>query len=398
MPTTTTTTTRAKRYIRSDNPGNFQFTIRRLEINAEICRAGAIRYDHLASLHPDFPQHALYPTTQLFFDNGFCNRPGSQEELHRLVPGRLPTFITPDRWGARLHRAFFADPVAYPKYTYQNNPVTRASLNQLLQQGHISREDYVQQTRKLQASTGHLVHEINKTKTLLDYRLGARTVDDLTFFTESELWVKFAPNDQLVQPIYDINDLPTLRAHDFKKSRLENLSAPQSTIPLQLKTKIDWAVKLPGNSHLQTMTIPVTTQPDAYFAHQRNNNFKAFFLEHDEGTETILPGRNLRQSLHLFRETSLYQKLLISIAAFRHRAHVKQFGITSFSVIIITTTPERVDKIIDELAPLLFQFKIHPNFVLLTDQETLARHDNNPYRPDYIHLNLAGDYVHLLDV
>lgn len=396
--TTTSTTTRAKRYLRSDNPDNFLMTRRRLLLNAEICRAGAIRLDHLAQLHPDFPLHALYPTTQLFFDNGFANKPGAQEELHRLVPGRLPTYFTPDRWGVRLHRAFFPDPVPYPKYTYQNNPTTRASLTRQLEQGDLSREAYIQQLRKLQASTGHLIHEVNKTKSLLDYRLGARSLSNLTFFTEADLSMKYAPNQHLTKPLYDIDNLSTLKAHDFKRINLDNLPAPSTTTPLKLKTTIDWAVKLPGNSNLTSMTIPVTTHPDGYFAHSRAGSITPFFFEHDEGTETILPGRHLRQSLHLFRETSLYQKLLIYLAAFRRRVHVKQFGITSFSVIIVTTTPGRVDKIIEALAPLLFELKIHPNFVLLTDQETLSNHDNNPYRSDYVHLNLAGDFVHLLDV
>ena len=42
-----------------------------------------------------------------------------------------------------------------------------------------------------------------------------------------------------------------------------------------------------------------------------------FFLESDEGTETILPGHTIQQSMQLFYDTSLYGKYLIYAAAFR---------------------------------------------------------------------------------
>lgn len=399
MNTTSTTTprTRAKRYVRSKNPSNYQFTKRRLEVNAEICRAGAIRLDHLANLFPDFPLDAFYRTNHLAFDNEFINRPGAQEELHRIVPGRLPTYITSDRWGVKLHRTFFSDPVAYPKYTYQNNPITRASLKRLLEQGHLSPEQYIKHVRSLEVSAGHLIHDVNKTKTLLDYRLGART-ENIEFLNEPELWINYAPNDELNVPAHDIDQLPKLRAHDFKHRPPASPTRPKASIPLELKSQIEWGVKLPGHSTLQTMKIPVSTRPDGYFAHRKNGQLKPFFLEHDEGNETILPGRDLRQSLYLFREPSLYQKIVIYNAAYHHRAHVHKFGVTSFKVIIVTTTQERADNIVDGLGDQLLPLGIKPNFVLVTDQETLAKHDNNPYRSDYIHLNLAGDYVHLLDV
>ena len=68
-------------------------------------------------------------------------------------------------------------------------------------------------------------------------------------------------------------------------------------------------------------------------------------------------------------------------------------------VITVTTTPKRVDHIINTLAPLLRRAaNIHSNFLLFADRETLARYDNNPYHPEHFHRNLEDKSVHLLDV
>ncbi|HUS96409.1 MAG TPA: hypothetical protein VMX97_06705, partial [Hyphomicrobiaceae bacterium] len=168
-------------------------------------------------------------------------------------------------------------------------------------------------------------------------------------------------------------------------------------IQLRLATKIDWDVLIPGSANLQSLTIPVATEPDGYFAtHTAQDDF--FFVESDEGTETILPGKHIQQSLQLFSATSLYAKYLVYSAAFRKRAHFKQFGIPSFRVITITSTPRRVEQIIERLGDLLTgePLHIHPGFFLFTDRQTLASFDNNPFHPEHRHKTLAGDDVTLL--
>jgi hypothetical protein len=391
-----TTTTLAKRYTRLAHPPNFELTKRRLEINADICRYGLIRQDQLAALHPEFPYHALCPTLRLFFHNGFVARPREQEHVHKRVPGRLSTYLAPDRRGVQLHSAFFPDPVPTPKYSQQHESPTWQTLRARKNDQPVDWDAELRTHDKQRLTWGYMRHQHTTTTTALHYRLGAASVPGLSFFTEADLWTRYAPQSQLNQPVFSFDDIPSLRAHEFLAQPPENLAPAKARTPLQLKTRIDWPVRLPGNSQLTTLTIPVSTQPDGYFAHQQTAQPKFFFLESDEGTETILPGRNLRQSLHLFRETSLLQKYLIYIAAYRRRAHLKQLGITSFAVITVTTTPRRVGQIIERLAPHLAPFKIHPNFLLFTDRETLARYDNNPYHPDHVHTNLAGNDVDVL--
>lgn len=357
----------AKRYVRRDNPPNFELTERAIRINSEVCRRPLIRKDQLRLLFPEISDRPFDYIISNLFHNGFIARPRQQQELHNQVTGSLPTYLTPDRRGVHLHSAFFPDPVATPKYTQDNNRMT----------------------------WGYMRHQHTTTTTLINYQTGAQTVPDLTFLSEPELWGRYAPKDVLNQPTLSLDDGRKLMAHDFIANPPE-LRRRSTKIALQLSAHLEWPVHIPGQAGLATTTIHARTQPDGYFAQQHDRtNF--FFLESDEGTETILPSKATRHSMQLFYDTSLFAKYLIYIAAFRKRAHVKQFGIPSFQVITVTTTPRRVSQIIDRLYAILTRdpLRIHPNFFLFTDRTTLAQHHNNPYHPGHHHKNLAGDDIQL---
>lgn len=243
---------------------------------------------------------------------------------------------------------------------------------------------------------GYMRHQHTTTSTLINYQANTLIEPHVSFLPEPELWARFAPNAKLNQPVFDIDAFATLMAHDFIANPPEQSVSQKSKTPLQISSRLDWAVHIPGDKDLKTLTLSVSTQPDGYFALETNKpNF--FFFESDEGTETILPGKDIRQSMQLFTDTSLFAKYLTYIAAFRKRAHEKQFGITSFKVVTVTTTPRRVDEIIKKLAPLLMAqpLNIHSDFLLFTDRETLATYDNNPDHPDHHHKNLDGDRVKL---
>jgi Replication-relaxation len=361
-------TTYAPRYVRLAPAPNFALTERVLHINAEICRHGLIRQDQLRDrFFADQSPQQIDRTIKNLFHNGFIARPRQQQELHRSVPGSQPTYLAPDRLGVLLHRAYFRDPVASPKYTQENDHMT----------------------------WGFMRHQHTTSSTMLNYRVGANTIAGASYSAEHELWLKHAPNDHLNQPLFTLAEAGTTMAHSFIAN------APKlprkSKIPLRLATKIDWDVLIPGSANPQTLTIPVATEPDGYFAtHKAQDAF--FFVESDEGTETILPGKHIQQSLQLFTATSLYAKYLIYSSAFRKRAHVKQFGIPSFRVITVTSTPRRVDQIIERLGERLTDgpLRIHRGFFLFTDRQTLADFDNNPFHPDHHHKDLAGDDVTLL--
>ncbi|KUO56860.1 MAG: hypothetical protein APF80_13410 [Alphaproteobacteria bacterium BRH_c36] len=367
MSTTTPRRHYAKRYIRRDNPPNFELTERAIRINTEVCRRPLIRKDQLRNLFPEISDRPFDQIISNLFHNGFIARPRQQQELHNQVNGSLPTYLTPDRRGVHLHSAFFTDPVATPKYSQDNNRMT----------------------------WGYMRHQHTTTTTLINYQTGAQTVPNFSFLSEPDLWNRYAPNNVINQPTLRLEDTRKLMAHDFIANPPE-VRGRSAKIPLQLSAHLEWPVHIPGQAGLSTTPIYARTQPDGYFAqHHARTDF--FFLESDEGTETILPGKSTRHSMQLFYDTSLFAKYLVYIAAFRKRAHVKQFGIPSFQVITVTTTPRRVSQIIDKLHAILTRdpLHIHPNFFLFTDRNTLTQYDNNPYHPDHHHKNLAGDDVQL---
>lgn len=379
MSTTQTKRPYAKRYTRLDNPPNFELTPRVIEVNSAIVRLGLCRKDELKELFPDIPPRPFDQIISHLFHNGFVARPSQQQELQKCVAGSLPSYLAPDRRGVQLHNAFFPDPVPTPKYTQDNDHMT----------------------------WGYMRHQHTTSCTLINYQKGALSQSGVTFFSEPELWVRHAPVNKLNRPVYDLHHYPRLMAHDFITNPPDLSGAQGSKVPLQLSTRIDWPVHVPGQAGLTTLTIPVSTQPDGYFA-EHYARTSCSFLESDEGTETILPGKTIRHSMQLFFETSLLAKYLVYITAFRKRAHVKQFGIPSFRVITMTTNPHRVAQIIEKLQPILSRdpLNIHPNFILLADRETLyatdkdgkSLYNNNPYHPDFMHTNLAGDPVHLLNI
>ncbi len=173
MNTTTTKRVYIKRYERPDNPPNFELTPRAIKINAEICRRRGIRSDQLNDIFPDIPTVPLGRIVRNLVTNGFAARPKQQQELHNKVPGSLPSYITPERLGVRLHNAFFPDPVATPKYTQDNDQMT----------------------------WGYIRHQFNTASTLINYQTGAQTIHNLSFFAEPDLWTCFAPRELLNQPI-----------------------------------------------------------------------------------------------------------------------------------------------------------------------------------------------------
>ena len=210
---------------------------------------------------------------------------------------------------------------------------------------------------------------------MLNYQAGAHTVPGLTYFTQADMWLKFAPADRLNVPAYNLEDYPKLMAHDFIADPPVTFTRRHKKNPLRLSTRLEWPIILPGTTEPTTVSIPVTTHPDEYYGHQLHRP-SAFFHESDEGTETILPNLQIQHSLRFFQDvTSLFEKCVIYIAAFRSRAHQKQFGLQSFKVTMETTTPARVDHIIQRLGALLLAppFRIHSDFIIYTDRpNTLA--------------------------
>lgn len=77
------------------------------------------------------------------------------------------------------------------------------------------------------------------------------------------------------------------------------------------------------------LTAPSRPVPDCYF------------LENDEGTETIEPSLTRQRPAIFFRQNSILRKFALCAATFHNRTHEQRFGIPSFRVLIVTNTPAR---------------------------------------------------------
>ena len=230
-------TTYAKRYTRPTKPPNFELTRRAIKINTDICRHPLIRFDQLQARYPDISYDPFRRIVTKLFQNGFVAQPKQQQELHNNVPGSLPTYLSPDRHGVQLHETFFADPLPTPKYTQDND---RGTWN-------------------------YMRHQHTTSSTMLNYEAGACTVPGLTYFTQADMWTRFAPIERLNVPAYTIDDYPKLMAHELIANPPVGLSRRQKKNPLRLSTKTEWPVILPGTGDLTTVSMPVATYPDESF-------------------------------------------------------------------------------------------------------------------------------------
>ena len=135
------------------------------------------------------------------------------------------------------------------------------------------------------------------------------------------------------------------------------------------------------------------TAPDQIFALDVDDERQYFFLEIDEGSETVEPGDRRRRSMRFWRDTSLLRKFLIYSAAFRAGEHKRQFGIPVFRVLTVTTSPERIETMQEAYRNHLIsgQNKTTPGLLLFTDWDALAASQDG-----LVVVNAAGRKVRLI--
>lgn len=111
------------------------------------------------------------------------------------------------------------------------------------------------------------------------------------------------------------------------------------------------------------------TAPDQIFGLEMAGERQVFFLEIDQGTETIEPNERRLKSPRFWSDTSFLRKMLIYGAAFRCGAHKRQFGIPVFRVLTVTTTLGRVQVMQEAYQRHLTrgENKTPPGFFLFTD-------------------------------
>lgn len=114
------------------------------------------------------------------------------------------------------------------------------------------------------------------------------------------------------------------------------------------------------------------TAPDRVFAFVANGKRHYFFLEMDEGTETIVPGETRLREPSFWRDTSLLRKFVIYANAYDTRAHEAAFGIPVFRVLTVTTKPGRAEAMREACRVHLKH--VRPGLFLFADWESLVSH------------------------
>ncbi|MGR8949129.1 MAG: replication-relaxation family protein [Gammaproteobacteria bacterium] len=113
--------------------------------------------------------------------------------------------------------------------------------------------------------------------------------------------------------------------------------------------------------------------PDRIFGIRSGDQESFFFLEIDEGTETIEPSTRRQRPSLFFRQSSILKKFVTYANAHAERAHQKHFGIPSFRILTVTTTPRRAGNMAEVCGRHIGSgaLAVRPGFFLFSDRETL---------------------------
>lgn len=138
------------------------------------------------------------------------------------------------------------------------------------------------------------------------------------------------------------------------------------------------------------------TAPDEIIGLDYAGERQVLFIEIDQGTETIEPGKRRLRSPTFWTDTSFLRKMLIYSAAFRAGAHKKRFGIPAFRVVTVTTNAARVEKMVEAYEQHLSsgENRTPAGLFLFTDWENLSSSGVGPVQVEYI--NGAGRLARLI--
>lgn len=264
-------------------------------------------------LFPLRSQQTLSRRLHVLFRRHYIGRPPKQIEL--LQPGTGSNHIVYglDREGARLLNERFGMNVKPYHWLQKNNSITRSNI----------------------------AHTVSTTDFLVNLEVSARASKRARIIHLDELLSEYAPQ-----------------------------STRNATIPDR------WSVDLNWLSHRGKEG----TQPDRVFALEYFNlpvgkNRSFFYLEIDEGTETIEPGTEPRQLPGFFRKSSILRKFVVYSFSHLARSHEQHFGFPKPArILFLTTTSARVESMENTFRkhfskqPLIVQ----PGLFLFADRNQVA--------------------------
>ncbi len=267
----------------------------------------------------------------------------------------------------------------YRRLPHRSRQQLSRRLNGLRKAGYLAR--LPQQAARFRPGGGseHLFYVLD--------RAGARHIRDthhipvpLTHWTQKNQGLKLPSIDHALNTSRIVAGLEcALPRHDgltlVPFVELLEQHAPERTrkaaVPDRWRTRVTW----------RGTTSEEGIRPDRIFGLTATGHSvpDCYFLENDEGTETIEPSLTRQKPAIFFRQNSILRKFVLYAATFHNRTHEQRFGIPSFRVLMVTTTPTRALNMIDA-----YQRLIRPEPVsaptglfLFTDRATLAAHDGD---------------------
>jgi protein involved in plasmid replication-relaxation len=200
-------------------------------------------------------------------------------------------------------------------------------------------------TKNLNLTQGHIKHALQETNLLFQLRGSVRKRDNMSFHFPHEIYKKFRP--------------------DLLKKK---------TLPVTLRTEVNWF------DHRGVEG----TKPDRFgMLHYKNNPIgkqnRFLFFEIDMGTETIDPSDRVMNSAGFWRGSSILRKWVVYGQGFSNRAHTDIFGIPTFQVLHVTTTPSRAKEMIKGYQHRLASGPgaVAPSRFLFTDFQTVRRFEGD---------------------
>ncbi len=156
----------------------------------------------------------------------------------------------------------------------------------------------------------------------------------------------------------------------FKALKPELLNKKE--LPTVLKTEVDWF----GHREVEGTKYDIFGMLK-YLKNPEGKQHRFLFVEIDMGTETINPSdRVMKGKRNFWRGSSIMRKWVIYGQGFRNESHRKIFGIPTFQVLHITTTPERVQEMITSYQERL-KNTVAPARFLFTDFQTIKKYNGD---------------------
>ena len=195
--------------------------------------------------------------------------------------------------------------------------------------------------RARRRSAAFILHDLEQSRFLVSLRQSATETGEIDFLYPDEIYHRYAPD------ILERDQLPrVVRSH----VRFEGHRGDEGTIPDGLCMLV--------------------------YKNIQGKNRRALFIEIDRGHATIDPTNKYIRTPKFWSGSSVLRKFLVYSAYFRSGNFKEDFGLPSFQVLTVTTTPGRVksmqamwDKRLNGEAP--------ANRFLFTDFATIEKHGGN---------------------